>query len=89
MLPETEKVRVPMKTTTIMGGIEEFMFGSQQKEVNELEGFLNEADDVLTPDTLKTRAKSGCEYSSYLQHPNAHHGQVLLKGLPGKEKVRS
>ena len=65
----------------------DFLFGGQKKDVDSLDTFLNEADTVLTPATLKKRAKSGCEYSTYLQHPTSHHGQQLLKGMPGKEKV--
>ncbi|GMH93040.1 hypothetical protein TrVE_jg7780 [Triparma verrucosa] len=66
-----------------------FGFGDGKSKDEELDEFLGEADKVLTPDTLRVRAKSGCEYSAYLKNPSAHHGQVLLKGLPGKEKPKA
>jgi len=45
---------------------------------DELDSFLKEADEHLTPTELRKRAKSGCEYSTYLQNPNPHHGAFLL-----------
>ncbi len=54
---------------------------SMSRQAHELDEFLAEADQVLTPNVLKNRAKDGCEYSSYLQHPTVHHGQVSEEGF--------
>ena len=53
---------------------------------SELDEFLKEADKSITAEELTKRAKSGCEYSTYLQNPSPHHGAFLKANPPPMKK---